>query len=78
MDIRNHTPTNWRNKKARKTRKPHEHSKVGKRNKQIWLGYFKHHKTIYRIEDMLNIKKLIEINEKVIKLWEQFQKSTKN
>ena len=74
MAIRNRTPPKWRNKKDRETRQSDEHCKMGKRNQQIRLGHYQHHKTIYRIEEMLNIKKLIEINEKANKIWQSLIK----
>ena len=74
MDIRNRTPTNWRNKKNRKTRQSDEHCKMGKRNQQIRLGHYQRNKTIYRIEEMLNIKNHNEINEKANELWQSLIK----
>ena len=50
MDIRNRTPTKWRNKRNRKTRISYKNCIMGKRNQKIRMGNHNHKKDILIIK----------------------------
>ena len=58
MNIRNRTPTKWRNKSNRKTRFFIKHCTMGKRNNKIRLKNHNPKKEIYIIKTIYNIIRL--------------------
>lgn len=51
---------------------------MGKRNKQIRLGYTIHKENVHLINEIKRLGEIIEIQNKVTDRWQQFLKNTKN